>query len=41
MQPIIEDIMNIGMEGGFSLPRFDTNDTWSYEETEDRVLVST
>jgi hypothetical protein len=35
--PLSRDVMNIRMEGGFALPRFDSNEEWRMHETEDRV----
>lgn len=36
-RPLVEDVMNIRMDGGFALPRLDRNDIWTFHETEDRV----
>lgn len=35
--PLSEDVMNIRMDGGFPLPRFDNNDEWAMDEVEDRI----
>mmetsp|Transcript_5526 Transcript_5526/g.7064 ORF Transcript_5526/g.7064 Transcript_5526/m.7064 type:complete len:256 (-) Transcript_5526:102-869(-) len=38
VQPLMKDVINIRMEGGFALSNFDRNETsWSYEQNEDRV----
>lgn len=36
-RPSSKDVMNIRMEGGFSLSRFDNDDTWSFNSNCDRV----
>jgi hypothetical protein len=35
--PLSEDVMNIRMDGGFPLPRFDNNDEWAMDEVKDRI----
>lgn len=36
-QPDPKDVMNIRMEGGFALSRFDNDDTWTFNAVNDRV----
>jgi hypothetical protein len=36
-RPDPKDVMNIRMEGGFSLSRFDNDDTWTFNAAVDRV----
>lgn len=37
VRPMSEDVMNIRVGGGFGLSQFDSEDTWSFNATNDRV----